>query len=288
MLAALRHPARVVRNSALVTPRRTKITRAGATSKKPRRRGEADEKEIDYVYATSPRSSRETRSCRPTPDGASRSVDLRHGDPDALVRVVQLRDHLPPRIYDDRVPVRRPPLAVHAALRGGDDVRLRLDRPRAQEHLPVRRAGGTRKRGRHEHHARAALVPQRAEQLRETKIVAYHHPETADRGVRGDDLRAGRRGLRFHEQRAVRDVHVEEMDLSVARAYLAVRVHEHVRVQPMSRVRAELREPAQGEPDVFCPGEISVPRHERPVQGFHDRQRVLALASDEREALGEE
>ena len=49
---------------------------------------------------------------------------------DAVVRILEFGQNLPPRVNDDRVSVALPFLAVNPCLRRGDDVALRLDRPR--------------------------------------------------------------------------------------------------------------------------------------------------------------
>ena len=66
---------------------------------------------------------------------------LELGDDDAFAFVAAAGDDLAPRIDDEAVAEGAPAVLVRAALRGGDDVALVLDRARAQQHFPVRGAG---------------------------------------------------------------------------------------------------------------------------------------------------
>ena len=86
--------------------------------------------------------------------------------------VRRLREHDAPGIDDQRAPARvRCPRPDDADLVGGDDVGLVLDRPCAQQDLPVVARGREREGGGHEQHARAAQREDPVE-LGEAQVVA--------------------------------------------------------------------------------------------------------------------
>ena len=73
------------------------------------------------------------------------------------------RQHLAPGVDDHAVAVGAAAVLVHAALRRRDHVALVLDRPRAQQQLPMRESGGVGERRRH-----AQQVARRMRQARDT------------------------------------------------------------------------------------------------------------------------
>jgi len=66
-----------------------------------------------------------------------------------------IRTNGAPGVDDHGMPIRSPLGVMCTRLRCGDDVTLRLDRPRAQQRLPVRLARLRGEGGRHQHHLRA-------------------------------------------------------------------------------------------------------------------------------------
>jgi hypothetical protein len=69
---------------------------------------------------------------------------------------------------------------VAARLRGGDDEQSRFDRPRAQQHMPMRLAGRNGERGRNRDHVGVGFGEAR-EQAGEAQVVADGEAELADR-----------------------------------------------------------------------------------------------------------
>ena len=155
-------------------------------------------------------------------------IDLGERQPWAVRRRA---DHLAPRIDHDRVAVAvaQAAVVVLAALRRRDDVALGLDRPRAQQRVPVVLAGHQRERRRHGEDLRA-LPHQRGVELGEAQVVADGEAERADCGGRGHELGAGSDGGRLLEADVLGDVDVEEMDLAVDRDPRAVGAEQHAGV----------------------------------------------------------
>ena len=136
--------------------------------------------------------------------------------------------HLAPRIDHDRVPV-RPATFLGAAprspLRGRQDEALLLDRPRSQQHLPVRATGHLRERRRHADDLRAERH-QPAVELGEPDVVADREPDAPQVGVVRDELlsRGEERGLA--QRWLAGQVDIEQVDLAIARDDLAVAIEQ--------------------------------------------------------------
>ena len=80
---------------------------------------------------------------------------------------------------------------------------------RAQQHMPVRLAGGLRECCRHRERCRA-IVHEASIQLGEAEVVANAQAERPERGLRDDWISARLDGLRFEKLGAIREVDVEE------------------------------------------------------------------------------
>jgi len=92
------------------------------------------------------------------------------------------------------VAVGAPAAFVQPALRRRDHVGLILDRPRPEQDLPVRAAGGDGEGGRYEHDVE---LPERAVQLGKAHIVANGKREPPERARRRDRPSAGLEGARL-------------------------------------------------------------------------------------------
>ena len=69
-----------------------------------------------------------------------------------------------------------------ATLRRRNNETARLDRTRAQQHMPVRLARHSREGSRHGEYLRPGLC-QRAIKRREAQVIADRHAHTADAGI---------------------------------------------------------------------------------------------------------
>src|SRR3546814_9236449 len=69
-----------------------------------------------------------------------------------------------------------------AGLRGCKDEAAGLDRPRAQQEVPMRRAGGDRERGGNREQGRAA-IDQRPIEFGKAQVVANAEPQAAERRI---------------------------------------------------------------------------------------------------------
>ena len=148
-------------------------------------------------------------------------VELRR-DHGLFVR--RLRDDEPPRIGDQRAPVRGLAGQRLADLGSRRDVELVLDRPRAQQHVPVVFPGGRREVGGYSHEL-GAFEGEDPVQLREANVVADRQPELPVLDLCNDGLLARLLRLGLAVDNAT-DLDVEQMDLAVCRNDLAFRI-EH-------------------------------------------------------------
>src|ERR1700761_7062428 len=117
-----------------------------------------------------------------------------------------------------------------AGLRAGADIGLRLDRPRAEQDLPMVLAGLHGESGRQRNDLRA-LLSKRLEQVGEAQIVADRTADGDAFAIIGDGGRlAGlhRRALVIDD--AVRRRDVKEMDLAIARDLFALTVEDDSRI----------------------------------------------------------
>lgn len=79
--------------------------------------------------------------------------------------------HLAPRLHHQAVALSAPTVAVHAALRGGHHNGKVFNGPGAQQHAPVRLAGGVGKRAGHQRQI-GALLGVSAVQRCKTRVAA--------------------------------------------------------------------------------------------------------------------
>ena len=139
-------------------------------------------------------------------------------------------------------------MGVLAELGGGDDERLVLDRPGAQENLPVRLAGHAREVRGHGDDPRALdrLDPV---QLGEAQVVADGQPDRGAVGQLGDDdLVAGLLGVGL-EVLALGDLDVEQVDLAVDGLQLTVGADVRGRVRVLVAALPALDERAGDQVD---------------------------------------
>src|SRR5207253_1636251 len=88
----------------------------------------------------------------------------------------QAVDHATPRIDQHRIAMRAAAVAMGAALCRGEDVALVLDRPRAQQHFPVRLAcHGGEGRG----YDDQRTIAERAVELGKPQVVAHRQADAA-------------------------------------------------------------------------------------------------------------
>ena len=117
--------------------------------------------------------------------------------------------------YDDT------PSAVVAGLRGRHDVGVALDRPSANQHLPVNSSGRYRKGRRDSEHCRA-VQSQLTVQFRESKVETDTEAEVKVGQVDNDELAARRNRAGLLVVNLPGNVNVEEVALAVGREYLTV------------------------------------------------------------------
>jgi hypothetical protein len=160
---------------------------------------------------------------------------------------------------------------VRADLVGGDHEGLVLDRPRADQDLPVGAAGDLGEGRRHEQHARA-LDRQGAVELGEAQVVADGQSEAdAAGGVRLHDLVAALLRLRLAVDLAAH-LHVEHVDLPVDGLELAVGTDVHGRVRELVAVVAPLHDRPGHEVDAELAGQLARPLDRGAVESFRAGQ----------------
>ena len=137
--------------------------------------------------------------------------------------LAHVEQHLAPRIDHQRMAEGVAAILVMADLGRGDDEQPGLDRPRPQQHVPMRLAGRHGERRGDRDHVGVGLGEPR-EQHREAQVVADGEAELADRrAVDHHRPVAGAIDGGFAPALAGRQIDVEQMDLVVARADLARR-----------------------------------------------------------------
>ena len=172
-----------------------------------------------------------------------------------------------------------------ADLVGGDHERLVLDRPGAQERLPVVARGGQREGGGHGDHACAAHG-QDAVQLGKAQVVADGQPQLhAIGGLRGDDLLARLLERRL-AVRAPAQLHVEHVQLAVRGPQLALRVHVHARVGELFPPGQALEDRSRHEVHPQLAGDRARPRDRGTVEGLGGVAQLVVRAH-RRPLLGE-
>lgn len=173
----------------------------------------------------------------------SARLDVTENEADAFR---EFRDHIAPGINDHRMPESLPTERMLAPLSGGDEVGLRLDGTGAEQGVPMRLAGGLSERGREGQHVgseRAFL----GEELGEPEVITNREPESdLVVQIEGADLVASRVPEGLLEDGAVREIHVEEVDLSVAGDELSSR-KDGARVVRTLGIRAPFGHPAADE-----------------------------------------
>ena len=217
--------------------------------------------------------------------GDALRVDLSQRD---TVALLDFSDHLTPRVDDHAVAVGAAPEAVVAVLSRCDHVALTLDGTRAQQHVPMCGTGCAGKRAGHGEGDRP-LIDQRLVQGREAQVVAHRQAEATERQIRGHEGVARGRALRFVELGTVVELHVEQMNLAVQRANLALPVEMNAGVQRSGIRGVLLMKAAQYEvaPQLTC--ELAAAVKDRAT--FRERlQQSLFLrgAAEERECFRQE
>ena len=177
-----------------------------------------------------------------------------------------------------------------AGLGGGEDVSSRLDRPGAQQGLPMGLAG-RHGEGRGDGEDLGAALGEAAVERREAQVVADGHAEADPGGGRDDGLAAGAEGGGFAVALPRAEIDVEHVDLVVARDDAAVRAEEQAAVDEAivaGGVRFQ-QEAADQQPDAQVGGD-GAEASERQVLGLAGQQRGLAGAAgaDEVGAFGGE
>ncbi|MNT38413.1 hypothetical protein D3C72_1746030 [compost metagenome] len=135
-------------------------------------------------------------------------------------------DNSPPGIDDRRMTVSFPWPRVGTALRGGQDITLGFNRPRADQHLPMRRAGygGERCRSTDQFGPGSA---QGAVQFREAQVIAYAQAQASDRGIGNHHLAAMGIVIRLPiAATVVGDIDIEQVQLVVARYGFAMLIDQ--------------------------------------------------------------
>ena len=140
-----------------------------------------------------------------------------------------LREHPAPGVHHHAVPEGAVPGIVLPLLRGGEDEHLALDGACAKQDLPVRGPGRRGEVGRHADYLRAP-GPQVAIELGEAQIEADGEGDASDRGLdHGRGRRARLDGVALLCAHP-RQVHVEELALSIVREQRSVLADENRRV----------------------------------------------------------
>ena len=104
------------------------------------------------------------------PAGQERG-DLRIDVPDHHAgTLVALREHDSPRIDEHAVTIRAPAVVVQSTLRRSEYVALVLDRPRPEQHMPVRSTGHGREGGGNDDQRK---VVKASIELRKPQVVAH-------------------------------------------------------------------------------------------------------------------
>ena len=175
--------------------------------------------------------------------------------------------------------------SVIADLIGGHHERLVLDRPGADQDLPVGLARDLRERRGKREHTRAA-DRQDPEQLREAEVVADRQPEReALRRLGQDDLVARLLGRRLPVL-GPPDDDVEHVDLAVDRSDLAVGADVHRSVRQLLAIGAALGDRAGDEIDAELARCRARPGNAAAVERLRARQQLL-VATEHVELLGQ-
>lgn len=165
-------------------------------------------------------------------------IDVRRDD--AIILASGIAEDPTPGIDNHRPAVRRKILVgMRPPLGGSSDIRLRLDRARAQQHFPMRFSG--RRREIHGQDKKmSATSTQGAPDSREPEVVADQHSHGEFVNVGCDELAAAIKRFRF-EQAKIGKIDVEEMDLPVHGGQLAVRRDEERGVEELLAAGDSLR-----------------------------------------------
>ena len=133
-----------------------------------------------------------------------------------LGRCLRLRLHAPPRVAHERVRIGNIARRLVPRRSAARDKALVIQRPRAKQQLPVRRAGRHIERRRH-HDQLRALECQNAKELSKAHVKTDRHAEFAKRCVHECVLLSGRERVRLEKSLAARHVDVKQMHLTVLR-----------------------------------------------------------------------
>src|SRR5581483_184372 len=170
---------------------------------------------------------------------------------DAAAAPRQAVEHPPPVIDDHAVAVGLAPVRVKSRLRGGEHEAEILDGPRPQQRLPVctsRRFG----EGGRDHQQLRPRSSQAAKELRKADVVAHGESQAAHRGLyhygrgSGGDVRRLAIAVGFL---ALRNLHIEQVNLVVPRPPLSLRVIDQGCGSDAAVARAAQRYGAAHDPD---------------------------------------
>ena len=151
----------------------------------------------------------------PRPDGrlfAAIAFGQQHG-----LALILLCQHSPPRVDDGGMPPGFPRPRMGPTLGGREHITLSLDGPRANQHVPMRRAGHRGKGRRCGNQLRAGGT-QFTVQLWKSQVVTHRQADSTDGCVRHHHTTAISIVIGFAiTPTIVRHIHVEQMQLVVAR-----------------------------------------------------------------------
>ena len=137
-------------------------------------------------------------------------------------RLAGIGQNLAPGRDDHGMAIGLTALGVGAGLGRRNDEGAILDRPRPLQDMPMGLAGDLGEGRRRGDHAGAGLG-QGAVERREANVIADGHAQRPPWGGRQHRLGAGFIGVRFPIGGAIADLHVEHVDLGIARDNSAVR-----------------------------------------------------------------
>ena len=133
----------------------------------------------------------------------------------------RLCQHVAPRPDDQAMAIGLAAIGMQPALSGRDDESAILDGAGPHQHIPVRFARGHGERGR-DGESKRALLRQPAIELRKAQIVTDRHAEETEFGI-GQHARLAAFDLAgFAVALALRHLHIEQVNLVIARPHRAI------------------------------------------------------------------
>lgn len=206
------------------------------------------------------------------------------GQNDSWPRLGQLGKHLAPRTDDQRMSEGRPSTRVRPDLGRRDEIALGFDRPRPEQHVPMRGPGGRREGCRNGQELGACVALERVE-LGEPDVVAnaQANAETAHGACRRKLPRRRADGLA--EARAVGQVDVEQVHLPVAGDEVAPGTDHDARVVRPGGVRRALRKATPQDPNAVRSRPVREGTRNGPLPHRLGQVRTSRLGAQVREAL---